>query len=76
MCMKNINATLNLFASVERADKCISFSVPFDTIKCIFKNNVPYISIFFIVANMNLLGTTNEEAKKLMLLKIEKNYSV
>lgn len=72
MCMKNINATLNLFASVERADKCISFSVPFDTIKCIFKNNVPYISNFFIVANMNLLGTTNEEAKKINVVENRK----
>ena len=49
MCMKSVNATVNLFASVRKSDEYISFSVPFDTIKCIIRNNVPYISDFFIV---------------------------
>lgn len=72
MCMRSVNAILNLFASVRKTDEYISFSVPFDTIKCIFINNVPYISEFFIVANMNLMGTTNEEAKKINVVENRK----
>ena len=63
MCMRNVNAVVTLFASVRTNDEYISFSVPFDTIKCIIKNNTPYISDFFIVANMNLMGTTKPECK-------------
>lgn len=64
MCMKNINATLNMFASVNRNGDYVSFSVPFDTIRCIIKDNIAYISDFFIVANLNLMGTTKPEFKK------------
>lgn len=72
MCMKSVNATVNLFASVRKSDEYISFSVPFDTIKCIIRNNVPYISDFFIVANMNLMGTTREDAKKINVVENNK----
>ena len=72
MCMKSVNATVNLFASVRKSEDYISFSVPFDTIKCIIKNNVPYISDFFIVANINLMGTTNEDTKSLNVVESNK----
>ena len=63
MCMRSVNATVNFFFFVKKDDEYISFSVPFDTIKCVIKNNIPYISDFFIVANLNLMGTTNETFK-------------
>lgn len=72
MCMKNVNATVCLFASVRRNDEYVSFSLPFDTIKCALRNNTPYISDFFIVANVNLMGTTNEEAKSHNIVQNEK----
>ena len=64
MCMKNINATLNLFANYRTDGDATSFSVPFDTIKCNISENIPYISNFHIVSNFCLMGTTQEECKE------------
>ena len=62
MCMKSVNATIDLFASVKTGD-CEVFSMPFDTIRCIIEENILYISDFYIVSNFNLMGTTDAQRK-------------
>lgn len=65
MCMKNVNAVARLYNEVEirnNPNRISTFKNQFDIISAKFnKENNPYIGDFYIVSEVNLLGTANQE---------------
>lgn len=64
MCMKYINTTATCFKSVTmEKDKIISFNAPFQCIKASDGNDGLMIDNFYIVTQIDFLGTNCEEHK-------------
>lgn len=66
MCVQNVNATISLFTEVRNAEiqGAQEFVRPFDIIISKTINDNKYIGGFYIVVDINLLSTTNEEKQK------------
>ncbi len=80
MCMKNINATTKLYDHVVIGDGEIGYSLfqnQFDVITAKFdESGNPYIGGFYIVTDINLLGTSNENDKSNNVVEAKKSISV
>lgn len=67
MCVSNVNATVTLFSDIKNVESqgLQDFSRPFDfIISNQYEGNIRTIGGFYIVVDITLLGTTNEERKK------------
>ncbi len=76
MCMQNVNAIARLYTEVETGNDPHRISVfknQFDIISVKFdKENTPYIGDFYIVSEINLLGTGKEANKKFDIIEQKK----
>ncbi len=70
MCVQNVNATVSLFTDVRKAEiqGAQEFIRPFDIIISNSLNGNKYIGGFYIVVDITLLSTTNDEKKKTNVL--------
>lgn len=66
MCVQNVNATVSLFTEVRNIEMqgAQEFVRPFDIIVSKNINDNKYIGGFYIVVDITLLSTTNEEKQK------------
>lgn len=80
MCIRNINAISRLYdyANFDKQDPHKSiFQNQFDIISAKFdENGNPYIGGFYIITDINVLGTTKEEHKKDNFLESHKPFNV
>lgn len=77
MCMKNVNATSKLYDYVEFGDGETGNSIfqnQFDVIVAKFdENRHPYIGNFYVVSDINMLGTTSEADQSENIINAKKN---
>ncbi len=76
MCMKNVNAVARLYNEVEMGNnpnRVSTFKNQFDIISAKFNNeNNPYIGDFYIISEINLLGTAVQEDKETNIVEQQK----
>lgn len=78
MCMKYLNATLSCYKSVVMVDNSVtSLNWPFDKISAnINEDGNFFIEDFFVVTQINLLGTQKEDKKQYSTLEKRENLEV
>lgn len=71
MCLQNINVVTRMYKKTYNHEQNYYYDQSFDTIVANTQDGKAYINDFSIAIHFNVIGTQNDEQKKIILSKIK-----